>query len=396
MSDATARRRSAHPLARRGSARPRSGREVAHDVVVAVDHGGARVAPALDEALRGAGLDDRDRRQATDLVYGVVRRRRFLDHALDVHLRGSVEPVVRAALRIGAFELLERAVPAHAAVSEAVSLAPRRARGLVNAVLRRVATSPLRAEDAPLAVRLSYPDWIVERLTADLGATDAHAALAAMNEPVETPRRADGYRQDPASGWVVDVVGARPGEVVVDACAAPGGKATALAGRGARIVAMDLDAARARSMRGLADELGVGLAGVLGDARHPPLRIGAVDRVLVDAPCSGLGALRRRADARWRITPADIDRLVGVQRQILAAAVELVSPGGLVVYSVCTLTTDETTRVVDAVTAVDDRSVVEEIDLGRRWRRSGSGVVVLPQDHRTDGMFVAALRRRDV
>ncbi|MEO1065001.1 MAG: transcription antitermination factor NusB [Actinomycetota bacterium] len=370
-----------------------SARSLAHAVLVRVDVDRAWVAPALDGALRRSRLDDRDRALATELVYGVTRRRRAIDAAARPFVKRDLDPDVRAAVRIGTYQLLEQRVPAHAAVSEAVDLAPRRASGLVNAVLRRVAEAGMPGGLGP-AERLSYPDWLVDRLVADLGQHDAHAALAEMNVPVETPARADGYRQDPASTWVAELVEAEAGETVVDLCAAPGGKATVLAASGADVIACELHPARARGVVGVAEATGHDLSVVVADARSAALRPGSADRVLLDAPCSGLGALRRRADARWRIDGEAVERLAALQIELLDAAADLVRPGGRLVYSVCTITTAETIDVVDRVLAERSDLDAEVVDPGSRWRVRGRGVLTLPQDHRTDGMFACVLRRR--
>ena len=179
------------------------------------------------------------------------------------------------------------------------------------------------------AVRLSYPDWIVELMRMELG-PEAEPALSRMNEPAPVSVRDDGYRQDRASQWVAEAVEAAPDDRILDLCAAPGGKATAMASSGATVIAADVQLHRAR----LIHEVPV----VVSDAGAPPFADSTFDKVLVDAPCSGLGALRRRADARWRITPPDVDQLADLQRRILVAAAPLVRPGGWLVYSVCTLT----------------------------------------------------------
>src|SRR5262249_28820069 len=159
----------------------------------------------------------------------------------------------------------------------------------------------------------------------ELGEPDALAALERMNEPPPVTARADGYVQDLASQWVADLVEARPGDRVADLCAAPGGKATRLAADGAAVVAGDLRPARARQMAAMAERLGPGGMGVVvPDATAPPFPPAAFDRVVVDAPCSGLGALRRRPDARWRLQPGDVAALAGLQARILAAARALV------------------------------------------------------------------------
>ncbi len=353
-------------------------RHVARDVLLLVERDGARANPALAAALADGALDERDRALATQLVYGTLRHRRPLDERIDRFARGALDDEVRTVLRLGAHQLVDLRIPAHAAVNETVALAPRRARGLVNAVLRRVATDP-RPAAAP-----TYPDWMIDRLRADLGRADADAALAAMDTPVSVDPRPDGYVQDPASRWVADLVGAGPGTLVVDLCAGPGGKATALAGAGAAVVAVEVVAARARDVVAAAGRTGCDVAVAVADGRAAPLADGCADAVLVDAPCSGLGALRRRPDARFRATPADVDRLVPVQRGLVAGAARLVRPGGTVVFAACTLTRAETVEVDGWVAAALPWLRPEPPP--EPWRRWGRGGLVLPQDHGTDGM----------
>ena len=150
-----------------------------------------------------------------------------LDTALAPHLQREVEPIIRTVLRLGAYQLLFANVAPHAAVSTTVSVAPKRAQGFVNAILRRVSEAGL-PEGGSVGERLSYPDWIVKRVTDDLGEADGLAALEAMNVAPRPHVRNDGYTQDPASGWVAGLVDVKPGNRVLDLCAAPGGKATAL------------------------------------------------------------------------------------------------------------------------------------------------------------------------
>jgi 16S rRNA (cytosine967-C5)-methyltransferase len=261
---------------------------------------------------------------------------------------------------------------------------------LVNAVLRRVAATPV-ADDAwpDLATRLSYPDWIVERLIAELGEADAVGALQAMNERAAVVTRPDGYAQDLSSQWVAELVGARPGEVVLDMCAAPGGKSTALAETGARVVASDVRASRAGLVVANAARLGLAatVAVAVADGRTPPFRPASFDRVLLDAPCSGLGALRRRPDARWRITEDDVARLAVLQVELLAGAADAVRPGGVLAYSVCTMTAAEGPDVAASL------GWPPEPAPGAPWRPAGPGALVLPQVAGTDGMFLARWRR---
>lgn len=359
-----------------------------------IDGEGAYANLALRHELDRSGLDERDRGFATELVYGTTRLRRRLDHLVDRFLLRDVDPPVRAALRLGAYQLHQLGTPPHAAVSATVgAVDDRRVRGLINAVLRKVADAGPVADDAwpSDAVRLSYPDWIVERLTADLGADDTSGALLVMNEPAAATERADGYVQDQASQWVAELVDAQPGERVVDLCAAPGGKATALAATGAHVVAADHTVTRVGLVTGNAARLDLAPGAVLpvvSDATGPALRPASFDRVLLDAPCSGLGTLRRRADARWRIDADAVERLAALQARMLATAATLVRPGGTLVYSVCTLTEAEGPTV--AATAPPDWEPLPRPD--DPWRPLGSGALLLPQAAGTDGMFLARWR----
>ena len=365
-------------------------RRVALEVLVRVDTEGAYANVALPAALARTGLNERDRAFATELVYGVTRRRRALDWALDAFLATPPPPRTRAALRMGAYQLAELRTPAYAAVSATVAAAPRSHRGLVNAVLRRVADAgvPDWPDDA---TRLSYPDWIVEALIADLGRAVALGVLESMNAPARVHRRADGYVQDLSSQMVVDAMDVQAGDLVADVCAAPGGKATALAGRGARVVACDSHLGRAGLLEANRRDLGAdSMHVVAADGRHPPLRPGCFDAVLVDAPCSGLGTLRRRPDARWRIELPAVRRLARLQCGLLDAAVDLLRPGGRLVYSVCTLTAAETLEVA-AVASAGERLEVLPPPAGP-WLAHGDGAMLIPDaDH--DGMALFRWRR---
>src|SRR5207237_1077559 len=200
------------------------------------------------------------------LDYGTTRMRRACawDAGRFAKEPDGIEPLVRNVLRLCSYQLLFLRTPAHAAVATSVDLAPERARGLVNAVLRKVATEPVRWPDPP--TRLSYPDWVVARLAADLGADCALGALQQMNVAAEADAPADGYVQDRASQWVADYVDARPGERFADVCAAPGGKATLMAARGASVTAAEVRPGRARLIAANAKRLGAtSLATVIAD-----------------------------------------------------------------------------------------------------------------------------------
>ena len=368
-------------------------RRLALEVLGRIERDGAYANLALRTALDRCDLDRRDRAFVTDLVYGTTRMRRACDHLIDRFLHDDIQPEVRTVLRLGAYQLHWAGVPPHAAVSATVAVAPRRVQGLCNAVLRRVAD--YQPTWPGPAVELSVPDWLIDRLVADLGLDDALAALAAMNRPAPAVVRDDGYYQDRASQLVADLTGEGlvPGGRVLDLCAAPGGKATALAAAGASVVAADLRPARLGLVAQNADRLGHAVALVAADGRTPPFRPGSFDRVLVDAPCSGLGVLRRRADARWRGGEADLADLALLQADLLAGAAALVRPGGQLVYSVCTVTEAETAGVDRRFRGAEPRAEPEPV--GRPWRPHGdhgSGGLLLPQDLDSEGMAVFRYR----
>jgi len=350
-------------------------RRVAFEALRRISEGGAYANLVLSPILDRATLSDRDRRFATELVYGTTRMAAACDHLVDRFLLREVDPPVRTLLRLGAYQLHFLSTPPHAAVDATVEIAPKKVRGFVNAILRRVGDSPVTWPDD--ATRLSYPQWILDLLIAEHGSDDAIAMLDRMNEAPGVSERPDGYVQDPASQWVVEGVEAEAGSRLLDLCAAPGGKATALAASGANVIAGDRKQSRARLVRSNRDRLGIdNIEIVVADATAVPFRSGSFDRVLVDAPCSGIGVLRRRADARWRLEPEAPERLAELQTTMLERAADLVVPGGVLVYSVCTVTTVETINV--AATIPDGFEPLPNPDPSR-WRSWGDGVITLPR-----------------
>ena len=367
--------------------RPASARGVAYHCLCRIDQDGAYANLVTQTALERSTLDERDRRFVTELVHGTTRMRRACDALVDRFVSNEPDPEIRTLLRLGAYQLHFMGVSAHAAVGETVELAPKRASGFVNAVLRRVSTTPMVWPSD--AVRLSYPDWIVERLTAELGADDALATLAAMNEAPSATERDDGYVQDLGSQWVAAAVPGGPEARVLDVCAAPGGKATAIAATGAVVVAADLQPQRVGLIADNARRLDAdAVLSIVADGTVPPFAPGSFSAVLLDAPCSGLGTLRRRPDARWRISATDVDELAVLQQRIIDATAPLVAPGGMLVYSVCTLLAAESTahRVPDGFQPVDGAP-------RGAWRPFGPGWRVLPHDAGTDGMILLRYRR---
>jgi 16S rRNA (cytosine967-C5)-methyltransferase len=429
--------------------RPRGARDVARETLVRVDRARAWATPALDAELRRAGLPSRDAALATDLVYGVLRMRGRLDRALGRFApRGLLDlpPRARAALRLGAYELLFLRTPAYAAVDEAVRAVAlaggRRVAGFCNAALRRLASEgegefPDAATD-PLAAVVeheSYPEWLARLMIEELGAAEAVALAAAMNEPAPVTlrvragriTRSDAMRriaaerpdsqleegklasqaivtrnlgpvaslpahrdglvtvQDEAAQFVGHLLAPRPGERVLDACAGAGGKATHLAelmeDRG-RVEAADRNERKLRLLAEACLRLGLrsvqALAGDLLDLTVAP---GPYDRVLLDAPCSGLGVLRRHPEARWRLRPEDLPPLCDLQRRMLDAAAARVRSGGVLVYSVCSFVRREGRTQIDDLVARSPELVVEEQRL------------TLPHRDGCDAFYMARLRR---
>jgi 16S rRNA (cytosine967-C5)-methyltransferase len=384
-----------------------------------------------DRALRSAsaGLDDRDRALARRLSFGAVQRVRTVDHAIEVLGRRKVarlDPPVRAALRLGAYQLgYVDGVPRYAAVNESVELV--RAAGLeravafTNAVLRRLADGMRGLLDAlpegsprEAALRHSYPDWIAETWWRDLGSADALALMQAQNEPAEVVVRLlhgsiEG-RADPdiPGAWHVErideqalgqgriwpqsrasqlaglAVQAGESDRTLDVCAAPGGKATMLPGE---VVAVEVNEGRAGELEAIVKRLGkTNVSVIRADARSLPPELDGFDRALVDAPCSGLGVLNQRPDLRWRAEP-----LPELQLELLKAAAERVRPGGTAVYSVCTINSEESEGVVDASGLEVDTTLAEEWPQFRHPRRP-EFLQTLPHVHGTAGFFIARLR----
>jgi 16S rRNA (cytosine967-C5)-methyltransferase len=371
------------------SAARRQARGVALAVLQRIENDGAYANLVLGPMLADSTLSEQDRKFATELVYGSTRMRRACDAIIDRFASQSPDKQTRSILRLGTYQIVYMNVPAHAAVSATVDLAPTKTRGFINAVLRRISEADIADMTWPSeAARLSYPEWIPNALHADLGA-EAAAALERMNQAPTATERPDGYVQDFSSLWVAYAVEAKAGERVLDMCSAPGGKATAMAGSGAVVIAADRQEHRAALVRENVERLELDLPVIIADGTRPPFGSAMFDAVLLDAPCSGLGALRRRADARWRIEPNDVRELARLQAQLLTSAASLVRPGGRLVYSVCTLLDVES---VDHVAPEGFEADDAEPPSGR-WRRHRQGWRVLPQDADTDGMVMIRYRR---
>ena len=428
----------------RGAATP--SRRVAYAVLRRVSDGAYADRAFRAEADR-AGLSSADRAFAQQLAYGTVQRLRTLDYVLGAAsarpLRGLDAPLLDA-LRLGVHQLLFMdSVPDHAAVAETVELSKidgGRGSSFANAVLRRAAREgralleQLNDESpADAAVLHSHPDWLAKMWWDTLGRDDAVALMARDNEPPETAVRVntlvatraeveqllarrkveshaapdtpdgivldgawdiEGSRlfssgavtpQSRASMRVAHALAPRPGERVLDLCAAPGAKTTHLAalmeGEGT-LVAIEKDRARHEALAAMCGRMHAAFV----DARRADATelepTGSFDRVLLDAPCSNLGTLQSRPDARWRKTPEQIVELAELQLRLLVAAAGQVRPGGVLVYSTCTISPRENDECVQALLSERPELVLEDTQ------------TTLPHRDGTDGFFIARLRRR--
>lgn len=405
---------------------------------------------ALDRSV--GSLTDADRRLAHEMAAGVLRQRSALDSRIAPLLpRGwaSVNPELQDILRLGAYQLsdLDR-VPDHAAVNTSVNLAREaggaRAAAFVNAVLRRVAraepASPVARVDAAerLAVEHSHPVWLIRRWIRNFGRAGAEGLLrwnnsrptlvlqaarrdldwlaaqwresgievqlapygAGLLTPVSRPADLPGFHegafmvQDPAQALLARFANVSEAALVYDACAAPGGKTIALGRKAGTVIAGDASAARAKRLAENLRRAGSGRERVVvADARRPPLR--HADVILVDAPCLGTGTFARHPDARWRVTPEALTSLEKLQREILDRAATLVPPGGLLVYSTCSLEPEENQMQVEAFLGRHSEFSRERAEGLPEDLLSDTGdLMILPQIHGIDGAFGARLRRR--
>ena len=430
-----------------------------------------RAGELLDPSFerRASVLDARDRRWAQELIYGMLRRRAWLDALLSERVRGGLARLdadLTDLLRLGTYQLLYMgSVPAYAAIAQTVELAKRRhgigASKLANAVLRRIdrerdsiALEPGpagvgRARGVPgvqgdpvddLALAYSHPRWLVARWVGRWGAEETERLLAANNaeapliarpfgivaEQLEAMLESAGIRveeaplvrdsiqlpagvslaelgafrqglffvQDPASTLVVKYAAVSAGATVADLCAAPGGKSLELSRTAGTVFTSDRSYARLQRMLGNMRRLETrNIFPLVADAREPAIR--AVDAVLVDVPCTGTGTFRRHPDARWRLRISDLAVMAALQRSIIRAAATVVRPGGLLVYSTCSLEPEENDAQVESFLAEHAEWRLEPppegavpaqvLDAGR--------LRVLPQRHGSDGAFAARLRR---
>jgi 16S rRNA (cytosine967-C5)-methyltransferase len=433
-------------------------RRCAYAVVRRVFEQGAYADRALQSEARE--LDARDRALAMRLAYGAIQRRGTLDHLIERlagRAPARLDPPVLQALRLGLYELLYLSgAPDRAIVADSVELAKTQrgaGHGLVNAVLRRATREGAEAlldglrEDTPerAAIAHSHPEWIARLWWEELGAVQARALMAADNEPGELALRVNTLHADPlivarelqapthtdpelaealvldgpldlhgSSAWrsgailaqsraamlVVRALDPQHGERVLDLCAAPGGKSThiaALMGDVGEVLAVERNPARAAELRDTADRLHARSVRVeISDAALPRSEGAVFDRVLVDPPCSGLGTLQARADLRWRVTPEQVSQMAEVQAAILTAGAHALRPGGVLVYSTCTISPEENERQIERFLARNSHFALDDLTNKQQIHthpRAPKVLLTMPHRDQTAGFFIARMRR---
>ena len=441
-------------------------RQAACTVLRRIQKEGCYADQMMDRELAEGRLSGPDRGLFAELVFGVLRRQGTLDHILSQLLEqplGKLEPLAQILLRLGLYQLvyLDR-IPESAAVNETVNLTKQavpRASGLVNAVLRNYLRrrdtisfpDPFTAPAASIAARHSHPVWLVNQWLDQLGPEEAEQLAEASSCQPPLTLRANtlritreellsrfrdngidavscrfsphglqvegrhhipglpGFReglfavQDEASQMAGLLLGAQPGERVLDACAAPGGKATHLAqimDNQGELLAMDISRNKLPLIQEAAQRLGISIistraADLLQSGAFPA---NAFDRVLLDAPCSGLGVIRRNPEAKWRLTPADFTRLAATQKTLLKNAARLLKPGGTLVYSTCSTTVEENEAVVRDFLSRQGDCVLENLsDIfpdGRELFTAEGMFRAWPHRYAMDGFFAARLRKK--
>lgn len=389
----------------------------------------------LNAAFQRSSLPAKERSLMQHLLFGILRHRRVLGLWID-HLRsgkgkGGLDDETRRVLELGLFQLFHTRMPDHAAVNETLCVAKSRSKGVLNAILRRAARERAELErlatEAPAAVRFSLPDFLFEKWVRQFGAEEAEKLGLWCQDPAPNylrrndlraesealirdhglklaavPERQDfyevpqlpqavldagaGYIQDPATVLACDRLGVKSGHVVLDACAAPGGKTAYLAqhmGNEGKLVATDSLEPRLDRLRENLDRLGVQCVRVVPcdwKSAHPEL--GLFDRILIDVPCSNTGVLRRRVDLRWRLKPSVFDEMAALQKQLAGNALKQLRPGGRAVYSTCSIEPEENEAVVERLLEEDPALHCLEMNHS------------LPHRDGFDGAFVALLTRR--
>jgi 16S rRNA (cytosine967-C5)-methyltransferase len=405
----------------------KSPRRAAVSILRAWSKGHAYAENLIERHASRNDLSSADRGLLNAIVLGVLRNLRLLDHWISELRKGKLDEETRDILRVGLCQLLILQLPDHAAVFETVELGKSSVRGLINAVMRRAASTRKKLLDIdglPPEVRYSHPDWLCKRWQKTFGKEEAVILMAFNNEPApvfarvnplvkepveypllsDTPDLPEGflrieghvpgellakgaiYIQDPATRHSVELLDPKPGERVLDACAAPGGKAFLIAaaqGGGKDLVCTDSNEKRLPRLRDNLTRLHCGDAGI--DVHDwslpaPEKWHGAFDAILLDVPCSNTGVFRRRVDVRWRLRQKDIDELTKLQRRIIENALPCLKPGGRLVYSTCSIEPEENEDLILAVLADHPTLALEKSHQA------------LPQLDGSDGAYAALLR----
>lgn len=406
-------------------------RAEAIDILNRWERGGVFAESLVDDAGRENRLSASDRALLNALVMGVLRHRTWLDYIIDsMRPGGKMQREVRALLRLGLCQLLILKIAPHAAVNETVAMAPKKAAGLVNAILRRTSREEDRIRQEwgtlPLPIRFSTPEWLVERWVAYFGEETAIALLTRQQEvpvlyarrnaliplqdgkipegmeemadlpgwyricgrlPIEALKAGEFYIADPSTRYAVQLLDPKPEEKILDACAAPGGKTAAISqateGK-ALILATDMGEHRLPRLRTNLQKWGGNNYEVVAfdwSRPCPDQWVGLFDGVLLDVPCSNTGVMQRRIDVRWRITEREMERLAALQLLIMENACIAVKRNGRLVYSTCSIDPEEDSLLVKKFLASHpDWKLVEE-------------KLVLPQEEETDGAYAAKLIR---
>ena len=441
-------------------------RQAACSVLLRIRKEGCYADQLMDRELSAGRLTGPDRGLFAELVFGTLRRQGTLDHVLTGLLNqplARLEPQVLVLLRLGLYQLmyLDR-IPESAAVNETVNLAKQalpRASGLVNAVLRNYLRhkdtvtfpDPVTAPAASIAARHSHPDWLVKQWFSQIGEADTELLAEASSRQPPLTLRANtllttrdellqrfeaggiaaaacrfsphgiqvegrhhipglpGFReglfavQDEASQMAGILLDPQPGERVLDACAAPGGKATHLAqlmGNRGELLAMDVSQSKLPLIQEAARRLGITIISTRAAdlLRSGALPAEAFDRILLDAPCSGLGVIRRNPEAKWRLAPEDITRLAATQKIMLKNAVRMLKPGGVLLYSTCSTTREENDEVVRDFISCRPDCVLENLNAifpGYRELFTEDGLYrAWPHRHGMDGFFGARIAKK--
>lgn len=357
-------------------------------------------------------LSSSDRKLMQAILLGVLRHRSLLDHWIGKFRKGKLDPEVRDILRVGFCQLLILRIPDHAAIYETVECARAPVRGLINAVLRKAAGVRMKMlrdmEDIDPVTLYSHPAWLFKRWKKAYGKQNAIALMDWNNVPAEpffrpnllNPPPVDApepesakeaadsghyYITDPSTAHAPDLLAPKPDEIILDACAAPGGKAIHLAGliqNQGTLLCTDSNKKRLPRLEENLARCGVKIAKVdVHDWTDPAPEKwhNHFDAILLDVPCSNTGVLRRRVDVRWRLKPSDIDELIVIQTKILENALPCLKPGGRLVYSTCSIDEEENTKLVQAIAAKHDHLLVTETQQ------------ILPFKNQTDGAFAALI-----